>query len=75
VIFPTLRIQTYDKEASNQQLGENLDLLEENRADAHLRTLAYKRAIVKLYNRRVRPRLIKAGDLVLRKAEVSDPTR
>ncbi|RRT37944.1 hypothetical protein B296_00044296 [Ensete ventricosum] len=43
--------------------------------DAHLHTLAYKRAVAKLYNRRVRPRLIKAGDLVLRKAEVSDPTR
>ncbi|RWV81943.1 hypothetical protein GW17_00056597 [Ensete ventricosum] len=43
--------------------------------DAHLRTLAYRRAITKLYNHRVHPRLVKMGDLVLRKAEVSDPTR
>ncbi|RWW68964.1 hypothetical protein BHE74_00023466, partial [Ensete ventricosum] len=28
-----------------------------------------------LYNHKVFPRQIKAGDLVLRKAEVSDPTR
>ncbi|RWW05509.1 hypothetical protein GW17_00031205, partial [Ensete ventricosum] len=28
-----------------------------------------------LYNRRIRPRLIGTGDLVLRKAEVSDPGR
>ncbi|RWW36989.1 hypothetical protein BHE74_00057945, partial [Ensete ventricosum] len=28
-----------------------------------------------LYNRKVYPRHIKAGDLILRKAEVSDPTR
>ncbi|RZR73971.1 hypothetical protein BHM03_00030315 [Ensete ventricosum] len=50
VVFPTLRIQTHDEEVSNQQLRENLDLLEEKRADAHLRTLAYKRAVAKLYN-------------------------
>ncbi|RWW71291.1 hypothetical protein BHE74_00020976 [Ensete ventricosum] len=75
VVFPILRVQTHDEEASNQQLHENLDLLEEKRADAHLRTLAYRRVIAKLYNRRVCPRLVKMGDLVLRKAEVSDPTR
>ncbi|RWW67677.1 hypothetical protein BHE74_00024856, partial [Ensete ventricosum] len=50
VVFPTLRIQTHDEEVSNQQLRENLDLLKEKRADAHLRTLAYKRAVTKLYN-------------------------
>ncbi|RWW65453.1 hypothetical protein BHE74_00027247, partial [Ensete ventricosum] len=51
VVFPTLRVQTDGEEASNQQLRENLDLLEEKRADAHLRTLAYRRAVTKLYNR------------------------
>ncbi|RZR84822.1 hypothetical protein BHM03_00011703 [Ensete ventricosum] len=65
----------HDKEASSQQLHENLDLLEEKRADAHLRTLVYKKAITKLYNSKVHPRFIKTGDLVLRKAKVSDPTR
>ncbi|RRT62294.1 hypothetical protein B296_00027334 [Ensete ventricosum] len=40
----------HDKEASSQQLRENLDLLEEKRVDAHLRTLAYKKAIVRLCN-------------------------
>ncbi|RRT32684.1 hypothetical protein B296_00040305, partial [Ensete ventricosum] len=75
VVFLTLRIQTHDEEASNQQLCENLDLLEKKRADAHLRMLAYRRATAKLYNHRVCPRLIMIGDLVLRKAKVSDPTR
>ncbi|RRT66517.1 hypothetical protein B296_00008723 [Ensete ventricosum] len=75
VVFLTLRVQTHGEEASNQQLCENLDLLEEKRADTHLRTLAYRRAITKLYNCRVRPRHVKTGDLVLRKVEVSDPTR
>ncbi|RRT54625.1 hypothetical protein B296_00016937, partial [Ensete ventricosum] len=75
VVFPTLRVQTHGEEASNQQLRENLNLLEEKRAYAHLRALAYRRAVTKLYNRRVRPQHVKTGDLVLRKAEVSDPTR
>ncbi|RWW67832.1 hypothetical protein BHE74_00024677, partial [Ensete ventricosum] len=51
VVFPTLRVQTHGEEASNQQLREN-DLLEEKRADTHLRTLAYRRAATKLYNYR-----------------------
>ncbi|RRT73108.1 hypothetical protein B296_00012597 [Ensete ventricosum] len=59
----------------NSILRENLDLLEEKRADSHLRALAYRRAVTKLYNRRVRPRHVETGDLVLRKTEVSDPTR
>ncbi|RWW38899.1 hypothetical protein BHE74_00055821, partial [Ensete ventricosum] len=62
VVFPTLRVQTHGEEASNQQLCENLDLLEEKRADAHLRALAYRRAVTKLYNRRVRPWHVKMGD-------------
>ncbi|RZS27719.1 hypothetical protein BHM03_00061241, partial [Ensete ventricosum] len=67
--------QTQRDEEFNQQLRENLDLREEKRADAHLRALAYRRAVTKLYNRRVRPRHVEMGDLVLRKTEVSDPTR
>ncbi|RRT58228.1 hypothetical protein B296_00041319 [Ensete ventricosum] len=42
----------YDEVASNNQLRENLDLLEEKRAEAHLRILAYKKAVAKLYNRK-----------------------
>ncbi|RRT33290.1 hypothetical protein B296_00057243 [Ensete ventricosum] len=45
------------------------------RADAHLRALAYRRVVTKLYNRRVRPQHVETGDLVLRKTEVIDPTR
>ncbi|RZS27873.1 hypothetical protein BHM03_00061401 [Ensete ventricosum] len=75
VVFSTLRVQTHSEEASNQQLRENLNLPEEKRADAHLQTLAYRRVVTRLYNRRVCPRHVKMGHLVLRKAEVSDPTR
>ncbi|RWV80519.1 hypothetical protein GW17_00058203, partial [Ensete ventricosum] len=53
--------------SSADWLRENLDLLEERRATAHLRTLEYKKVVAS--------QEIKVGNLVLRKAEVSDPTR
>ncbi|GKV33271.1 hypothetical protein SLEP1_g41799 [Rubroshorea leprosula] len=49
-------------------LGENLDLLAEVREEARLRTLVYKQKLANFYNKRVRPRTFKVGDLVLRKA-------
>ncbi|RWW67202.1 hypothetical protein BHE74_00025372 [Ensete ventricosum] len=51
---------------------ENLDMLEERRAKEHLKTLHYQRAVAQLSNQRIRPQPISMGDLVLRKAEISD---
>ncbi|RZR91638.1 hypothetical protein BHM03_00019794 [Ensete ventricosum] len=75
VVFPTLRVESFTTEMLEAGLRENLDMLEKRRAKAHLKTLHYQRAVARLYNRRVRPRPIGEGDLVLRKAEVSDPGR
>ncbi|RWW82692.1 hypothetical protein BHE74_00008833 [Ensete ventricosum] len=47
-----LRVELYEEEASDKQLRENLDLLEEKRAEACLKTLDYKRGIARLYNRK-----------------------
>ncbi|RRT51384.1 hypothetical protein B296_00051144, partial [Ensete ventricosum] len=47
-------------------LKENLDLID-------LRTLHYQKSVAQLYNRKVQPQPIGDGDLVIRKAEVSDP--
>ncbi|RZS24838.1 hypothetical protein BHM03_00057953 [Ensete ventricosum] len=55
MVFPTFRIKHYEKDISDAQLRENLDMLEEKRAEAHLRELTYKKAIAKLYNSRVHP--------------------
>ncbi|RWV78714.1 hypothetical protein BHE74_00013186, partial [Ensete ventricosum] len=52
VVFPTLRIENFTPEASEIGLRENLDLLEERRAKAHLKTLHYHRVVARLYNRR-----------------------
>ncbi|RRT47853.1 hypothetical protein B296_00036651 [Ensete ventricosum] len=56
VVFLTLRIKTHDEGASSQQLRENLDLLEEKCANAHLQMLAYKKVIARLYDHRICPR-------------------
>ncbi|RZR75318.1 hypothetical protein BHM03_00054606, partial [Ensete ventricosum] len=71
VVYHTLWVESYEVRASNKQLWKHLDLLEERRVEAHLRTLVYKKAITKLYNCKVHPRQIITGDLVLRKVEVS----
>ncbi|XP_065020515.1 uncharacterized protein LOC135645761 [Musa acuminata AAA Group] len=75
VAIPTPRTADYGEEASGEGLRSNLDLLEERRANAHQKALSYKRAVARVYNRRVRPRSIKLEDLVLRKIEVSRPTQ
>ncbi|XP_064979732.1 uncharacterized protein LOC135622030 [Musa acuminata AAA Group] len=75
MVFPTLRTSHYERRHLEEGLQTNLDLLEERRALAHLRTLAYKKATARIYNRRVHPRSIQVRDLVLRKAEVSNPAQ
>ncbi|RWV78807.1 hypothetical protein GW17_00060156, partial [Ensete ventricosum] len=73
VVFPTSRVEHFNPGASKTSLRENLDLVEELRAEAHLWSLHYRMAIARLYNRKVRPRLVNDNDLVLRKAVVNDP--
>ncbi|GKV21714.1 hypothetical protein SLEP1_g31668 [Rubroshorea leprosula] len=64
----SFRVTHFDEERNGQLLGENLDLLAEVREEARLRTLVYKQKLANFYNKRVRPRTFKIGDLVLRKA-------
>lgn len=73
MMFLTLRVENFEEGTSKEGLKTNLDLLDKQRAEAHLRVLAYKRATARLHNRRVRPHQIKVGDLILRKTEVTQP--
>ncbi|XP_064979374.1 uncharacterized protein LOC135620371 [Musa acuminata AAA Group] len=75
VAIATLRTEDFDERASDEGLRANLDMLEERRAEAHLKALSYKKAVARVYNRKIRPRPIKLSDLVLRKTEVNDLTR
>ncbi|GKV12104.1 hypothetical protein SLEP1_g23299, partial [Rubroshorea leprosula] len=65
---PSLRISHFEPAQNERLLRENLDLLDEVREQSRLRTLTYKQRIANLYNKRVRPRNFRVGDLVLRKA-------
>ncbi|GKV19281.1 hypothetical protein SLEP1_g29568 [Rubroshorea leprosula] len=65
---PSFKVTHFDEGRNGQLLRENLDLLDEVREEARLRTLVYKQKITNFYNKRVRPRTFKVGDLVLRKA-------
>ncbi|KAK3006822.1 hypothetical protein RJ639_017650 [Escallonia herrerae] len=61
-------------EAENEaSLQGNLDLLDDVRAQALGRMISTKQRVAGHYNRRVRMRIFRVGDLVLRKLEVSDP--
>ncbi|RWW44176.1 hypothetical protein BHE74_00050097 [Ensete ventricosum] len=70
-----VRIKNFTTEASEASLKENLDMLEEHKAKAHQKNLHYHRVVAQLYNQRIQPQPIGTGDLVLRRAEVSDPGR
>ncbi|GKV06276.1 hypothetical protein SLEP1_g18175 [Rubroshorea leprosula] len=65
---PSFRVTHFDEGRNGQLIRENLDLLAEVREEARLRTLVYKQKLANFYNKRVRPRTFKVGDLVLRKA-------
>ncbi|GKV42163.1 hypothetical protein SLEP1_g49600 [Rubroshorea leprosula] len=65
---PSFRVTHFNEGRNGQLLWENLDLLDDLREEARLRTLVYKQKIANFYNKRVRPRSFKVGDLLLRKA-------
>ncbi|XP_064967000.1 uncharacterized protein LOC135613920 [Musa acuminata AAA Group] len=58
MVFLKLCTSNYERGHSEEGLRANLDLLEERRARAHLRALAFKKVTARIYNRRVRPRPI-----------------
>jgi hypothetical protein len=49
-------------------MADDLDLLEEKRESSRIRLAAYQQQVAKAYNRTVRIRTFKVGDLVLKKA-------
>ncbi|GAV71069.1 hypothetical protein CFOL_v3_14563 [Cephalotus follicularis] len=51
-----------------------LDLVGELRDKAAIRVAAYQQRVSRYYNKRVSPRPLRQGDLVLRNSAVADPT-
>ena len=65
------RVDTFNPERNDQLMKESLDFFEEIRTKASLRSVAYKARICRAYNKRVQPREMGKGDLVLRKTSAT----
>ncbi|GLU19127.1 hypothetical protein SLE2022_353920 [Rubroshorea leprosula] len=72
VRLPSARSDRHDDQNNGQLLRENLDLVEEIREMARIRNMAHQSRVAKFYNKRVRARQFQVGDLVLRKAGLTN---
>ncbi|GKU92878.1 hypothetical protein SLEP1_g6546 [Rubroshorea leprosula] len=70
--LPSDRAGRHDDLNNEQLLRENLDFVEEVREMSRIRTAAHQNRIAKFYNKRVRARQFQVGDLVLRKAGLTN---
>ncbi|RDY04217.1 Tf2-11, partial [Mucuna pruriens] len=64
---PSPRTALFEPTANEDELGTNLDLLQEIREIAHIKEYAAKTRVARKYNRRVVYRDFEEGDLVFRK--------
>ena len=72
----SFRTNEYDEDSNGSQLRLNLDLLDEARDQAEAKTKAYQKRMARYYDRRVKHKEFKVGELVLRKVTLAtkDPT-
>ena len=71
--LPSTRVEQYREPGNFECRRANLDLLPKLRCEAQLRMASYRQRVARYYNAKVKPKLFRPGDLVLRKAEVSKP--
>ncbi|KAK3008615.1 hypothetical protein RJ639_014357 [Escallonia herrerae] len=71
--LPTVRVLQFSEAENEENLRGNLDFLDDVRAQALDRVISTKQRVARFYNRRVRMRIFRVGDLVLRKLGVSNP--
>ena len=65
--LPTIRTDAAKQNDANTELGRNLDWTDEVRESAAIRMADYQQRAFVHYNRKVKPRSLKNGMLVLRK--------
>ncbi|GAA0173111.1 hypothetical protein LIER_26796 [Lithospermum erythrorhizon] len=71
--LPTYRQIGFDERMNHQRLREQLDFIKERRDQALYENLQYKQLMARTYNRRVKNRQFRVGDLVLRLLSASQP--
>jgi hypothetical protein len=67
----SLRVESYKAEANTEGLKIHLDQLQEKHDHAQITLSAYQERMVKYFNRNVKLRSFKVGDLVLRKVTLA----
>uniref|UniRef100_A0A2N9G704 Uncharacterized protein n=1 Tax=Fagus sylvatica TaxID=28930 RepID=A0A2N9G704_FAGSY len=74
--LPTIRTEYYDQVTNETSLATDLDLAEERRDSALIHLAAYQNGLRRIYEKRINPRELAVGDLVLRKVmgAKQDPT-
>ena len=60
------RVETFKDSNQEQLRADDINLLEEKRNQALIRSAVYQQALRKYYDRKVQPRSLAVGDLVLR---------
>ena len=65
--LPIIRTEYYDPVTNETSLATDLDLAEEKRNSALIHLAAYQNGFRRMYEKRVNPRELAVGDLVLRK--------
>ena len=72
--LPTIRTATPELENA-ESIARELDVSDELREAAAIRITSYQRCLANSYNRRVKPRVFRPGDLILRKVfeNTADP--
>ncbi|XP_077249196.1 uncharacterized protein LOC143888644 [Tasmannia lanceolata] len=72
---PSPRITNFNEQTNGDGLRANLDLLEEAREESRIRVAAYNQKVSRYHDLKIRPREFRAGDLVLRKTDISQPKK
>jgi hypothetical protein len=74
--LPMIRTEYYDPVTNETSLATDLDLAEERRDSALIHLAAYQNGLRRIYEKRINPRELAVGDLVLRKVigAKQDPT-
>ncbi|XP_020553064.1 uncharacterized protein LOC110012711 [Sesamum indicum] len=65
------RVMQYEPETNRNERSFDLIVIEEKREAAYARILHHKGLMMKSHSRRIRPRQLQVGDLVLKKVEAS----
>jgi hypothetical protein len=64
-------VETYKAETNDEGLKLHLDLLQEKRDRAQITMSAYQERVARYFNKKVKPRSFRVGDLVLRKVTLA----